>query len=273
VTVKLIDTRHGPQLYFDNDVYFGPLLETFGEYVPGEVALFRQLLRPGDVVVDAGANIGCFSVVFGRLVGPTGRVLAFEPQQPIYYALCGTLALNELWQVAAFHCALGATVGTIKLPPIRYDLPFSFGSASVGSDVGSDVPIVTLDHLNLDRLRLLKIDVEGHETEVLEGARETIARTRPFLSVENDRIENSDRLIEKMLGMGYRLYLHTPLLYERDNWRGSDADIFPNIASINLFGIPEEHPVEKCDLRRIERPEDMIPIAHYEITPDGPASI
>ncbi len=250
-------------MYLTTDTYFAPLLEKYGEYNYGEADLFRQLIRSGDVVVDAGANIGCHTLTFGRIVGPHGMVLAFEPQRPIYQCLCGTMALNELWQVNTYLCALGAERGTGKIPFVQYNESNSFGGASVGGLVGHDVPIIPLDEFNLDKLNFLKIDVEGYETEVLLGAKDTIKQCRPFIYAENDRKEHSVKLIETMLRMEYRLFLHTPTLFHERNFRGSTDNLFPGVASIMLLGVPEEMPVGEISLKKIEKPEDMIEFGEH----------
>src|SRR5208282_3272360 len=81
--------RHGYLLYNPLDEYIGKSLDLYGEFSEGEVGVYRQLVRPGDVVIDAGANNGVFTLVFARAVGPAGRVIAFEPQRVLFQTLCG----------------------------------------------------------------------------------------------------------------------------------------------------------------------------------------
>ena len=102
------------------------------------------------------------------------------------------------------------------------------------------VPVVTLDRLfaGLSRLRFLKIDVEGMEIDVLQGARELILRTRPTLYVENDRPARSEALVASLRSLGYDLYWHTPRLYNPDNYLKNPENVFGRTISINLFGIP-----------------------------------
>jgi hypothetical protein len=64
--------RHGPTLYSLHDIFMGRSLDYHGEYGERVVALYRQLVKTGHTVVDAGANIGCFTIFFGQQVGPTG---------------------------------------------------------------------------------------------------------------------------------------------------------------------------------------------------------
>src|SRR4051812_31054692 len=93
--------RNGPMLYNKHDRYIGESLRKYGEFSAGECELFRQIVRPGDVVVEVGANIGCHPVDLSRLVGPQGLIVAFEPQRLVFQTLCANLALNSCANVSA----------------------------------------------------------------------------------------------------------------------------------------------------------------------------
>jgi hypothetical protein len=85
----------------------------------------------------------------------------------------------------------------------------------------------------------IKADVEGMELEILQGAVRTIDRCRPILYVEDDREEKSAALRAWLISHGYRLYRHTPPLYNPENWRGSQVNVFGRTVSINLLCIPD----------------------------------
>jgi hypothetical protein len=84
--------RHGMMLYNVHDLYVGRSLDQYGEFSQGEIDLFGQILKPGQVVLDVGANIGAHTLWFAQTVGPSGTVLAFEPQRIVFQALCANLA-------------------------------------------------------------------------------------------------------------------------------------------------------------------------------------
>src|SRR5260370_11694395 len=109
--------RHGMMLYNVNDQFQGKMLDKYGEYSEGEVDTFAQLLKPGMVAVEVGANIGSHTVAIANLVGPQGRVLAFEPQRAIFQVLCANLPLNALEQVEAPWMAGGAAAGDVTIHP------------------------------------------------------------------------------------------------------------------------------------------------------------
>jgi len=248
--------RHGLMLYHTADQYIGQGLKKYGEFSEGEVALFQQVLRPGDVVVEAGANFGAHTVSMAKMVGEQGCVIAFEPQRLVFQAMTANVALNSLLNVLTMHAGLGAKPGAIKVPVLNPAKGHNFGGFNIGNhSEGEEVPVRTVDSLKLARCRLIKVDVEGMECEVLEGARDTIARLKPALYVENDRSEHSQRLIALIQSFGYRLWWHLPRMYNPDNFRGDKENIFGNIVSVNMLCLPQETQ-GTIDLPEIKSPQD-----------------
>lgn len=249
--------RDGVMLFNRNDRFIGRSLALYGEYGGGEHKLFRQLLRPGDVMVDAGANIGVHTLFCARIVGPRGLVHAFEPQRVVNQMLSANMALNDITWVHCHHRALGRAPGTAFVPPIDYGTLNNFGGIALNSDNrGEPVAVTTLDSLELASCRLIKIDVEGMEAEVLEGARELVARCRPILYVENDRREHSAALITLIQSLGYRLWWHMPPLFSPDNAAGNKRNVFGDILSINMLCLPDDSPIKVAGLRPVTGPED-----------------
>jgi FkbM family methyltransferase len=136
-------------------------------------------LRAGDTFVDVGASVGYYSVVAAAIVGPHGRVVAIEPIPETYELLRVNMALNGLGNVTPVAKASWARRGTVTLTvPRAY-----YGLASASTPrVGRKVPVeaAPLDDLTsgLPSVQVLKVDAEGAELEVLEGATETLAKTR-----------------------------------------------------------------------------------------------
>lgn len=233
--------RYGWMLYHSADQFVGRSLHRYGEFSEGEVAMFRQLLHPGDVVVEAGANFGTHTVAMAQMVGAQGAVFAFEPQRLVYQVLTANVALNSLYNVTTLHAGLGAKPGSIRVPALDPAHGHNFGGLSIsGHAAGEEVAVLTVDSMGLPQCSLLKVDVEGMEYEVLEGARQTIARLKPILYVENDRAEHSARLISQIQGMGYRLWWHFPPLYNANNFRGDPENIFGALVSVNMLCLPRE---------------------------------
>lgn len=228
--VGLVKARHGLMMYRRTDSVVGRSLGYYGEYFEQEVALFRQCVRAGDRVIDVGANIGAHTVALARLVGPAGRVLALEPVDANHRLLCGNLALNGLDWADGLLAAAGAADGMLHLAAVAMDTDGNFGALSLDELAGDlPVPVHRLDGLcreGAGRIRLIKIDVEGMEAEVLEGARSLIARDRPVLYVENDRPDRSAALIRLLGELGYACYWYLPAFHNPANFAGRSEAIF-----------------------------------------------
>jgi FkbM family methyltransferase len=247
--------RYGLMLYNVHDLYVGRSLDLYGEFSEGEIEVFRQLVREGDVVLDIGANLGAHTLFFARQVGAAGRVLAFEPQRVLFQMLCANVALNSLLNVWCYPHAVGAAPGAIAVPAIDYCRPNNFGGLSLEGDAGGErVPVVTLDGLDLPRCNLIKIDVEGMERAVLCGARDTLARFRPLLYVENDRADRSAELICLLDELDYTLYWHQPPLYNPNNYFGNPENVFGNTISGNMLCIHRSAPICAQGFQAVEVP-------------------
>lgn len=255
--VILKQCRHGPMLFLRGDQYVGRSLELYGEFSELESTLFSQIVRPGFHVAEIGANIGTHTVPIARLAGPSGRVLAFEPQRVIHQILCANLALNGLFNVNIRQAGVGASPGHLRVPPVDYAAIGNFGGISLeDSSDGEEVPIVRLDDQDLPALHFIKIDVEGMEHDVLAGARQTVARHRPVMYVENDRKEKSAALIRLLEELDYRLYWHTPPLFNPANFAGNAVNVFDNIVSANILCMPRESAIVLNGFRQVAGPDD-----------------
>lgn len=144
----------------------------------------QQRIGPGVVLLDGGANIGTFTVRWARFMRGWGQVLAFEPQTWVFYALCGNLAINNCFNAIAFNNALGESPRAIAMPLLDPLKPTNFGGMALGGGEAR-ATVVRIDDMNLPRLDILKLDVEGMEPAALRGAKETIARCKPLIFAES----------------------------------------------------------------------------------------
>jgi FkbM family methyltransferase len=144
---------------------------------PEEYAAFRSDVRAGDVVLDVGANLGAYTLVFGHWVGAGGRVYSFEPAREARHGLEQHVAMNGLAErVVVQPEAVCGVQGVARFMAIGTSGANRLASGEDGE--GYDVPTTTIDAFCAPRgLRptLIKIDVEGAELDVLKGARQTIA--------------------------------------------------------------------------------------------------
>lgn len=141
-----------------------------------EQEFFRRYLRPNDIVIDVGANIGFFTLIFSTIVGRTGKVYAIEPHPRIYKYLQGNLDLNSVENVFPFNLALGSKSGTVKFSDRKGD----DRNAVITTGTGITVPQKRLDQLGIEdeSIALLKIDVEGYEKFVIESAGQILKNVR-----------------------------------------------------------------------------------------------
>lgn len=150
-----------------------------------EYDAFRRDVRPGDVVFDVGANLGAYTMLFAQWVGATGRVVAFEPAPAPYAGLSRLLEANALSaRVTLINAAVSASEGFGTFLGDGVDGASRLVRAPRAGTL--DVPTVTIDAVCRREgvmPRLLKIDAEGAELDVLRGARDTIAAGGPALKV------------------------------------------------------------------------------------------
>jgi FkbM family methyltransferase len=144
-----------------------------------------DLVEPGGVAIDIGSNIGEVLLHLAKRVGARGRVIGFEPNPETYEKCAENLALNPGLPADLHRLALGDQDGEVSF---GRPCASNSGGDRVMADGTIRVPVSTLDRFvrdaALDRLDLVKIDVEGYELHVLRGARDVLNRFRPVLFVE-----------------------------------------------------------------------------------------
>ena len=240
------DFRFGKIMYNVLDEYMGKSFKLYGEYSPGEAALFADLLQPGDVVVEVGANIGAHTVRLAQLVGKEGRVLAFEPQRLCFQLLNGNVAINSLTNVYTYQKCVGATAGHMMVPELSPDEVHNWGGVSlenIKGNEGEQVECITLDSLNLTKCKLLKLDVEGMEPQVLQGAVNLLDKCQPLIYTEIDRENKKAEVTAFLRARGYKIYEHKPPLYDSGNYFHNPHNEFmrqgAQIVSFNALCVPQ----------------------------------
>lgn len=157
-----------------------------GDWEHWDTLYWRRTIKPGWTVVDVGANIGYHALLASRLVGPQGRVFAFEPTPSTYQALLENLALNDAHNVIARQIALCDFCGSVSV--IEQE-EAGYNHIGMGSEPGHhQVPSLTLDRFvdeqKIERIDMIKADIEGAEAKFLQGARAAIERFHPIIAIE-----------------------------------------------------------------------------------------
>lgn len=201
------------------------ILET-AAFDPPEVEMAVQLLElrrryhgDGVVAIDCGANIGVHTIEWATAMTGWGSVVAIEAQERIYYALAGNIAINNCFNAICMNAAVSSANGTLKVPVPDYLTASSFGSLELRQRDGNEfigqaidysddktvaVQKMKLDALNLPRVDLIKIDIEGMEMEAIEGARQMIETSRPVLLIESIKADR-EKLRVWLQDCGYRV--------------------------------------------------------------------
>lgn len=246
------ETRHGRMVVLAGDVYIGRSLVEYGEWTEAEIGLLSQLVRPGDDVIDVGANVGAHTLALAARVAArdgarAGEVHAFEPQPQIFQLLAANCVLNEVGNVHLYNEGCGRQRGEIDIAEPDYAGTQNFGGLSLqalaqgASARRRRIQVRPLDETYDGKtLRLVKIDVEGMEAEVLAGAARIIARFRPALYVENDVTARSPALIRAIWDLGYDAWWHVAPLFSPANFRGRADNVFGPACCFNMLCLPRE---------------------------------
>jgi FkbM family methyltransferase len=186
-STAIVPLEDGASVAVDLRTPHGRRLFAYGFCEPAARAM-RSLLRPGDVMIDAGANIGLFTVLAATRVGPRGRVIACEPSPATMELLRDNVGRNGFDWVELQEVALADEPGRLEMHVFEPGSGFSsFAPAETSGSSRIEVPVTTLDEVAcefLDRARLVKLDVEGAELRALRGAQALFMRARPDFIVE-----------------------------------------------------------------------------------------
>lgn len=189
----------------------------------------RAELEPGDIFVDAGANIGFYTVLASRLVGPKGRVIAVEMMPDTLKRLNENIRLNELTNVTVVANALSDTEGQIVRASVTEG---EFGQASISQEVGQkagkkivEVSTTTLERVldGIDSVKLMKMDLEGVEIQAISGAGPAINRIRSII-FEDWTGSTQARDFWKSMGFSVSALNRANAIATRDDAAGSGND-------------------------------------------------
>jgi FkbM family methyltransferase len=188
----------------------------FGTYEREVTSTLLRFVRPDWVVFDIGAHVGYFALLLSKLVGPKGKVTAFEPFPLNFQALEENIRLNNCSNVVIVNRAVAARSGTMTLRSNDKN-QLTYTASLVQGQPIVDVEAVSIDDYTLrqrTRLQFAMLDVEGAEAEVLKGMRSTLRRDLPMLLIELhgfDGSRESHPALQELAAMNYRYqFLETP---------------------------------------------------------------
>lgn len=231
---RVVSTHYGFRYKADLGDWLGQYVYLTGVYEPPTAHVISTMLSPGDTFIDVGANSGFFTLLASSQVGPTGRVLSFEPLPSMRSRIKENLSLNGMENVTLYGVALSNTVGEVNF----YEGPQGHKGISSMRPISEastilQVPTIPLDDLadKVQSVKLIKIDVEGAEQLVIQGMANLIAQHHPNLIIEiTDQYlkpfgHNAQGLSDSLCSLGYRMYKITPKgLIETSPDRAADED-------------------------------------------------
>jgi FkbM family methyltransferase len=185
------------------------------DWFEDEVRFVRRILRPGMAAIDVGASFGIFSMAMANAVGPQGNVWAFEPTPETAEFLRATLARNEANQVKLTQAAVSERTGTLEFVSNPNSELNAVAKAGEPGGAVLTVPSLTLDQAAADYgwrdVDFVKLDVEGHELQVIAGGRSFFTQASPLVMFEIKTGEGVDlRPLDPFQAMGYKFYRLVP---------------------------------------------------------------
>ena len=236
--LNICESLYGNMIFPRNDMVVGRSLPLYGEWSEGENIVMSQLVNNGDSVIDIGANIGTTAISLSRSVGESGKVFAFEPQQIISQCLSANVLLNNIKNIEVYTLAVSSKSGWVYLDTDELSTKGRYGSVSV-ADKGHLVKSINLNEFKIKECSFIKIDVEGHEWEVIQGAESFLNSHKPVVYFEAKKELTSTReCIKWFMGNGWDCYWHFAFWYRKNNWKKRQDNIFGGTGDMNILAVP-----------------------------------
>ena len=250
------DTKVGEMLVYKNDEIVSLALGLLGEYCDAEAQIMTRYLDANSVYLDIGTNIGYHALAIHKYVGCA--VQGFEPH-PDHFTVAAYNCRDK--PIRIYNTAVGNKNGRINIKSFDPATRGNYGEVSV-DDQGIDVSLIKLDQLEeLEKVDLMKIDVEGFELPVLEGGIETINKNRPVIFYEAIDIEDWNPCFEFLENLDYKQYWVTcrnkPLA---PTYKEASENPFDIYGVSNILAVPSEktQPIDLAPVVDGETYNDML---------------
>ena len=236
---------HGKMMFPRNDAVIGVCLREFGEFSENENILLSKFINNKDTIIDVGANIGTQTLSFSEKVGNKGKVLAFEPQSHIAQCLNTNLTLNGINNVIVDNAAISKKCGWAKINDKEFEESGRYGEAGISKEGTTKIRTINLDEIDLDSCSLIKIDIEGHEWDAIQGGESFLKKHKPVLYIEAKKDEEgTKKFIKWFFDNGWVCYWHYAFWYRKNNYRNNNnikpiRD--PGIGDMNIVAVPENN--------------------------------
>ena len=217
---KQINTRYGNMIIFSDDPTISRSLELYGEYCYPEIELILEFVNSTSMFLDIGANIGTHTVAIAPHVK---NVVAFEADVENCDLLrmnCGLQDKKVARKISVNHLALSNRVGETSTV-------FDYGKTHLSNQGGTDIVMTMLDNIKgFPSVDFIKIDVEGMEYNVLQGAKNTIAYYRPHMLIEMQDSNMNPFVFDLLASMSYNMYWAPCATYNPQNHKHNSENVF-----------------------------------------------
>lgn len=212
---NLYKTRFNDFFWLNNTGYIDKCIIQDGIFEKNSVAVLKKLVKNGDTVLDVGANIGFYSILFSKIVGNTGRILAFEPTLHYGKVLEKNLKTNNIQNCEIIRVGLSNIKQKLKIHigPSSATIHVPGGGFSTSQEI---INLISLDDYikenNIDKIDFIKVDIDGHEPFFFKGALKTIQRYEPIILLEINQLNyfeagfNAWDFYEMLKRLNFKIY-------------------------------------------------------------------
>ena len=245
-------TRYLEKFFFyKNDTIIGQSLRHYGEYTELEIGLLKNFIKSHYAIYDVGANIGYHTIAFSKMAK---HVYAFEPNKKNLRLLQKNTKTCE--NVTVYDVAVSNSAGTLHVQDFDTNVPGNYGEMLIKED-GQECKSITIDELeDVYGPDLLKIDVEGHELQVLRGAIKTITEFNPVIFYEAHGTDLAE-IYDLLTDLGYRLYWYPCPNYNPMNYKKNAYNIFGYGGVCNILALPKQYAKNDNLLSVINREDNI----------------
>jgi len=241
---KRVQTRYGEMVVFPANDLISESLIQYGEWAHQEIEVFAKFIKEGDAVLDVGGYIGTHARAFSILVGQQGSVCTFEPSQITFSLLERNIEYGKFNNIKAFNCALGdiEAINILIIDDVNNHgaSAVKINSAIEGKST-SKVAIKTLDRLDgIRKVDFFKIDVEGMELNVLNGAKVLVKNSRPVIFAEVNSLDNSAGLLSWAEENRYKVFGLLCDAYNDQNFKNNSNNVFGIAKEAGFLLVPDE---------------------------------
>lgn len=182
MTVNLTKTKYGDFIGFHDEIVF-KCLQNGDFWDQHLIPTFEKFVTPDSIVVEVGANLGFHTV---NLSKKSKKVYAFEPQKTVYWQLCANLLLNQCFNTSTFNNVVSNSKEQFIVPNVSVTNNFRY-AATLSMEKGTGVESVCLDDIIKEKVDFIKVDAQGADLAVLQGANLLINNYRPVICFEYDQ--------------------------------------------------------------------------------------